>query len=43
MTFYYDFHGDNPCFHVIKLIINIELSTRDIWSGHDITNKIRTK
>lgn len=43
MTFYYYFHGDNPHFGVIKLFINIELTTRDIWSGHDVTNETRRK
>lgn len=43
MTFYYDFHGDDPHLGVIKLFINTELTTRHIWSGHDITSKSRRK
>lgn len=39
MTIYYDFHGDNPHFVVIKLFVNVGLTTHDIWSGHDITSK----
>lgn len=39
MTSYYDFHGDNPHFVVIKLFVNVELTTQDIGSGHDITTK----
>ena len=43
MTFYYNFHGDDPHLGVIKLFINTELTTRDIWSGRDITSKSRRK